>query len=64
MTTQDIQIEEIPHGHGSSFKKGVSDGVLNENNFKEKLPHGHKSSYEKGLTFGKYLQDIITKKIK
>ena len=57
-------IKEIPHGHGSSVKKGISDGILNQNDYKEKLPNGHSLSYEKGKKVGEYLQEIIAKMVK
>jgi hypothetical protein len=28
MTIIQIEIPEIPHGHGLSFKKGIADGLL------------------------------------
>jgi hypothetical protein len=31
MATISVDIEEIPHGHGLSFKRGVSDGLLDSN---------------------------------
>ena len=59
-----IKIEIIPHGHGLSFKKGCSDGLLNNNFFEENLPNGHYLSYQKGVDFGKKLQKNISLKIK
>jgi len=55
---------EIPHGHGLSFKKGISDAVLDVNKLQDTLPNGHNLSYEKGIKLGKELKDIINKKIK
>jgi len=57
-------IKEIPHGHGASVKKGISDGILNQHDYKEKLPTGHSLSYERGKKAGKYLQEIIAKMVK
>ena len=59
-----IKIEEIPHGHGLSFKKGCSDGLLNNKTLKENLPNGHYMSYQKGLNLGKELQKNISLKTK
>lgn len=55
---------EIPHGHGLSLKKGVSDGLLDKEASKFDLPNGHNESYRKGVEFGKKLKEEIAKKVK
>jgi len=64
MDLQNITLEEIPHGHGASFKKGISDAILDQNNFENNLPTGHNSSYDKGKNLGKELKKIIANKVK
>lgn len=56
--------DEIPHGHGASYKKGVSDGLMDENAYENKLPNGHNLSYSKGKKVGIELKTIINSKIK
>jgi len=63
MDLHDI-IDEIPHGHGLSFKKGISDGILDKDTFKDYLPNGHNSSYESGIKLGKKLQKIVGEKVR
>ena len=57
-------IKEIPHGHGASVKKGVSDAILNREEFKNKIPNGHDLSYDKGLKLGKFLENILANEVK
>ncbi|QTR48077.1 hypothetical protein J9253_09250 [Thiothrix litoralis] len=58
-------IPEIPHGHGLSFKKGISDGILEENTFESSLPSGgHLFSYKKGYELGKLLKNEVARKVK
>ena len=57
-------INDIPHGHGLSFKRGISDGLLDEQNHVGNIPNGHNRSYEKGKEFSKVLKDEILKKVK
>ncbi|MES2666888.1 MAG: hypothetical protein V4712_12365 [Pseudomonadota bacterium] len=43
----------IPNGHGLSFKKGVSDGMFERDDFRNTLPDGgHGSTYNRGRIFG------------
>ncbi len=53
-------IPEIPHGHGLSFKKGVSDGLLGKDYFSGCFHETHNVSYEKGKAFGEYLKILIS----
>jgi len=59
-----IKIEQIPHGHGLSFKRGCSDGLLKKEDFKEGLPNGHQVAYQRGVDLGKELQKNIALKIR
>ena len=64
MTTVTIDIPEIPHGHGLSFKKGVADGLL-DNRDHEATPHEtHAASYQRGIEVGTELKQKITKLVK
>lgn len=51
-----IEIQEIPHGHGLSFKKGVADGLFKCNENEQKVPKSHLKSYERGLKVGAELE--------
>lgn len=64
MTTIQINIPEIPHGHGLSFKKGVADGLL-ESRDHEATPHEtHAASYQRGIEVGAELKSQIAKLVK
>ncbi len=64
MTTVTIEIPEIPHGHGLSFKKGVADGLL-ECRDHEATPHEtHTASYQCGIEVGAELKSQIAKLVK
>lgn len=52
----------IPNGHGLSFKKGVSDGMFERDDFSNTLPDGgHTSTYNRGRTFGANLRLAVRK---
>lgn len=64
MTTIQIEIPEIPHGHGLSFKKGLADGLLDCRDH-EATPHEtHSASYKRGLEVGAELKREIAKLVK
>ena len=60
-----IEIEipdELPHGHGASFKKGIAEEMLKS--AKTKLAHtpeGHDDSRRKGLAVGKEIVRFVSK---
>lgn len=51
----------LPEGHGRSFKKGIADALLSEDQFSADLPNGHNLSYEKGKAAGIQLKQMIAK---
>ena len=55
---------DIPHGHGLSHKKGISDGLLNTNTFAQDLPNGHQLSYQRGRTEGEALREAIAQRVR
>lgn len=59
MNNIQIEIPEIPHGHGLSFKKGVSDGLLGSEANKNQLHETHLASYERGFAVGEVLKERI-----
>lgn len=60
----ELEIPEIPHGHGLSFKKGVADGLL-DNRDHEATPHEtHAASYQRGIEVGSELKAKIAKLVK
>ena len=64
MTTIHLNIPEIPHGHGLSFKKGVADGLLDCRDH-EATPHEtHSASYQRGIEVGAELKQEIAKLVK
>ena len=60
--------QDIPHGHGLSFKKGVADALLSEcrgyRSHKHKLPNGHSASYRRGYGEGVKLKKVISKRVR
>ncbi len=64
MTIIQLNIPEIPHGHGLSFKKGIADGLLDCRDH-EATPHEtHSASYERGIEVGAELKHEIAKFVK
>ncbi len=64
MTTVTLEVPEIPHGHGLSFKKGVADGLLDCREH-ESTPHEtHSASYQRGHEVGAELKREIAKLVK
>ncbi len=64
MSNIEIQIEDIPHGHGLSFKRGVADGLLDFNSHQSQPHDTHAASYERGKSFGIQLKAEIAKRVK
>ncbi len=64
MTTVTIEIPEIPHGHGLSFKKGVADGLLDCQGREETFHETHSASYQRGIEAGAELKREIVKLVK
>lgn len=55
---------DIPHGHGLSFKKGVSDGLLERNDYANGLPNGHDESYRRGFEEGVALRQATALRVR
>ncbi len=55
---------DIPHGHGLSHKKGISDGLLDENKLADGLPNGHEQSYRRGRAEGEALRGAIAQRVR
>ena len=64
MATVQIEIPEIPHGHGLSFKKGVADGLLDTRSHESEPHETHSASYERGITVGADLKEKIALHVK
>lgn len=60
----EIDIPELPHGHGLSFKKGVADGLLEGREYESTCHVTHSASYRKGVEIGSYLKANIAKLVK
>lgn len=59
MATIHIEIPEIPHGHGLSFKNGVADGLLDCLDHENVHHNTHSASYQRGLIVGAELKREI-----
>lgn len=68
MSRIELEIPEIPHGHGLSFKKGLADGLLGcraHDEDPQTKPHKtHSASYERGILVGQQLKQDIAKLVK
>lgn len=60
-----VNISELPHGHGLSYKKGVSDGLLGESKYENETSKlRHSASYKKGYELGEALKAEVASKVK
>ena len=59
-----LLIKDIPHGHGLSTKRGISDGLLDRTEYEGKVPNGHDASYQRGVGAGKDLMQQINDLVK
>jgi hypothetical protein len=58
-----LEISAIPHGQGLSFKRGVSDGLLNVTIHRKEIHVTHSASYARGRALGKQLRVEIAKRV-
>ena len=60
------EMDDLPHGHGLSFKKGICSILMKDscNVDKKDLPNGHTKSFEEGQKLGLELKQIIAQKVK
>ena len=56
--------QDIPHGHGLSFKKGVSDGLMERDGIDDNRPNGHEESYRRGVSEGISLRQTIALRVR
>jgi hypothetical protein len=56
---------ELPHGHGASFKKGIADAIL-ESARTELIhtPEGHEESRKKGMAVGEEIVKFVSALVK
>jgi len=64
MATVQIDIPEIPHGHGLTFKKGVANGLLGLRSHESEPHETHLASYERGFAVGAGLKEKIDGQVK
>ena len=60
----EITIPDIPHGHGLSFKKGLADGLLENEDHKSTCHETHTASYCCGHDVGEALKKEVAKQVK
>jgi hypothetical protein len=63
MTTIELEIQDIPHGHGISLKKGLSDGLLDCREYEPTVHPTHAVSYDRGTQIGVELKRKIAAKV-
>ena len=57
--------DELPHGHGASFKKGIANAILES--AKTELAHtpeGHEDSRKKGMNVGDEIVKLVSRIVK
>ncbi|MBT4723187.1 MAG: hypothetical protein HOI42_14190 [Candidatus Marinimicrobia bacterium] len=64
MSEIQIEIQEIQHGHGLSFKKGVSDALLGNRDHESSCHETHSASYQRGYEFGEALVSKVASHVK
>ena len=55
---------DIPHGHGLSHKRGVSDGLLGKTDYEADVHKTHRASYQRGFQEGETLQQEIASRVR
>jgi hypothetical protein len=55
---------DIPHGHGLSYKKGVADGLLDQRGYENDVHETHIASYHRGRDEGEKLRRVIGDRVK
>ena len=61
MTSLEIEMHEIPHGHGLSFKKGIADGLLECRDHENTCHETHAASYRRGCEVGVKLKEQVAR---
>lgn len=64
MNTIQLEILDIPHGHGLSFKKGIADGLLDCRGHEGTVHKTNAASYHRGIEAGKVLKQQIALLVK
>lgn len=64
MSISEITTQDIPHGHGLSFKRGLADGLLNAKTHEDACPKTHRATYRKGLEEGKALVEQVALRVR
>ena len=64
MPSFSLDLEDIPHGHGMSTKRGIADGLLDESRYEGNVPNGHEASYRRGVKAGKELRTQVADAVK
>lgn len=59
----ELNIPDIPHGHGLSFKKGVADGLLQEDTNEGNYHETHDASYNRGKAVGENLRNLVAQQV-
>lgn len=57
-------MEKEPRGHESDFRKGVADGIVGKDAYKDSIRSTRQASYQRGLEEGEKLRREIDEKIK
>ncbi len=56
--------QDIPHGHGLSYKKGIADGILDESLHEDSVHETHLASYKRGFEEGVALRTSVANRVK
>jgi hypothetical protein len=60
----EIELPDIPHGHGLSFKKGLADSLLDSKVNESTCHETHKKSYSEGRAIGETIKQEVAKHVK
>jgi hypothetical protein len=56
---------ELPHGHGASFKKGIADAIFQSAKTESThTPEGHEDSRKKGAAVGEEIVKLVSRIVK
>jgi hypothetical protein len=57
--------DELPHGHGASFKKGIAEAILESSKTElNHTPEGHDDSRKKGFAVGEEIAKFVSSHVK
>ena len=56
--------KDIPHGHGLSYKRGISDGIRGERRYEGEVHETHLASYQRGVEEGEVIRKSVGDRVR